>query len=65
MKLGFERRGSRKDFAKDPAVVTEVSWPSFACLVSFQTEREGIGDDELIFGVMNIHCGSIFASRSL
>lgn len=33
-KLGFERRGSMKLFTHTPAVVTEVSCPSFAVLKS-------------------------------
>jgi hypothetical protein len=54
MKFWFESRGVRKFFAKAPAVVTEVSWPSFADYISGEHSEEG-GEDELIFGVMNIH----------
>jgi hypothetical protein len=64
MKFWFESRGVRKFFAKAPAVVTEVSWPSFADYISGEQNEEE-GEDELIFGVMNIHCGRVFALRSL
>lgn len=65
VKFGFVRRGSRNPRAQAPAVVIEESWPSFA-----ESMLEGVGEWEnrgsvLMFGVMNIHCGRVLASRSL
>ena len=54
MKFGLERRGWRKRFEKAPAVVTDVSWPSFAILVSSVRGRPA-RQHLLMFGVMNIH----------
>jgi hypothetical protein len=53
-----------KSLAQARPKVVEVSWPLFAghfVKHSGQTMRR---DSLLILGVMNIHCGSLYFSRS-
>jgi hypothetical protein len=63
VKFALLNRGVRKDLAHFPAVVTEVSWPSFAADISIGNGV--LEDDLLMLGVMNIHCGSWLLFRSV
>ena len=51
MKFELLSKGVRKDLAHAPAVVTDVSWPSFAATVSirngdFERGRTHVGSDK-------------------
>jgi len=63
MKFELLNRGVRNDLAQFPAVVTEVSWPSSAIHIS--SRSEDFQEDLLMFGVMNIHCGSSLLFKSV
>ena len=63
MKFELLSSGVRNDLAHFAAVVTEVSWPSFAAEISIRNSK--LVKDELMLGVMNIHCGSLLLLRSV
>lgn len=64
MKFLLARRGSRKDFAQLPATVMDESWPSLAVKI-VNLGLKGIPDEDiLIFGVRNIHWGSMPVATS-
>lgn len=66
MKLGLLRRGVMNERAHFPATVTEESWPSLASKISINSLTRGlVKKDLLMFGVINIHCGSLLAAKSL
>ena len=64
MNLESVRRGSRNLLTKTPAVVTEESCPSFAVIPGQVESNRREKGNTLIFGVMNIHCGSASFSKS-
>ena len=63
--FGLLSRGVRKDLAHFPATVTEVSCPSFAFMESAGMNFVGELRNLLMFGVRNIHWGSLSFARFL